>query len=193
MNKEKAKAIVIGGSAGSMPVIMQILEAIPHTFSIPVIIVIHRQRNVLSEMTKILAMAHPHKTIIEPDDKDAISNCCIYLAPQNYHLLIEKDETFSLDYSEPIQYSRPSIDVTFESAAEVFKKQMVAVLLSGANNDGTLGLQKVLMHGGKAIVQHPDSADFSVMPSSAIKNCRGVEVMKPAEIAAYLNSLNNSL
>jgi two-component system chemotaxis response regulator CheB len=190
-NPEALKAIVIGGSAGSIPVILQILNAIPSDFSIPIIIIIHRQRNVASEMTKVFAKAHADKKIIEPDDKDAISNCCIYLAPQNYHLLFERDGTFSLDYSEPVQYSRPSIDVTFESAAIAFEEQLIAILLSGANNDGTIGLQKVIMKGGVGIVQDPATADYSTMPVSAIENCRDVLVKKPEEIVAFLKELKN--
>jgi two-component system chemotaxis response regulator CheB len=194
MGKQAVKAIIIGGSAGSMPVIMQILETLPRAFLIPVIIIIHRQRNFNSEMTRILAAAHPYKNISEPDDKDPIKESHIYLAPQNYHLLIEKDESFSLDYSEPIQFSRPSIDVTMESAASVFKDRLVAVLLSGANTDGTAGLQKVVQNEGIGVVQDPSTAEFETMPRSAVANCKGVQVMKPESISAFLNRLiNNSL
>jgi two-component system, chemotaxis family, protein-glutamate methylesterase/glutaminase len=186
---ENCQAVVIGGSAGCVGVIMQMLKALPSTFHIPIIIIIHRQRNVVSEMAKILSVAHPSKKITEPEDKEPIKNSCIYLAPQNYHLLIERNHTFSLDYSELVQFSRPSIDVTFESAAQIYKSNLVAILLSGANNDGTAGLQKVIKCKGTAIVQSPDTADYKAMPENAIANCKGVHILQPAEISSFLTSL----
>jgi two-component system, chemotaxis family, protein-glutamate methylesterase/glutaminase len=188
---EDCKAVVIGGSAGSVSVIMQILRNLPQSFQIPIIIIIHRQRNVVSEMAKILSTAHQNKKITEPEDKEPIKDRGVYLAPQNYHLLIEQDNTFSLDYSEPIQFSRPSIDVTFDSAAEIYKSKLLAILLSGANNDGTAGLQKVIKCKGTAIVQSPDSAEYKAMPENAIVNCPGVHILQPVEISAFLNGLLN--
>lgn len=181
--------VLIGGSAGSLSGLMSILKCIREDFTIPVIIVIHRQRNVLSELTKILGSASRFKKIIEPDDKEAVGNGCIYVAPQNYHLLIEKDKTFSLDYSEPVQYSRPSIDVTFESVAQVYKNKVVAILLSGANTDGTEGLESIVENGGIAIAQDPATADYPAMPSSAIKSVIGIKVLNAGEIADFLNEL----
>jgi two-component system, chemotaxis family, protein-glutamate methylesterase/glutaminase len=188
---ENCKAIVIGGSAGCVGVIMQILKGLPPAYPIPIIIIIHRQRNVVSEMAKILSVAHPAKKITEPEDKEPIKDGCIYLAPQNYHLLIEANYTFSLDYSELVQFSRPSIDVTFESAAEIYKSSLVAILLSGANNDGTSGLQKVIKCKGTAIVQSPDTAEYKAMPENAIENCKGVHILQPAEISSFLTGLQN--
>src|SRR4051794_16873922 len=120
MTNANPEVVVIGGSAGSLPVLLQIIKAIPDSFVLPLIIVVHRQRNAFSELTKIVAESNKSKTITEPDDKEPIEKSCIYIAPQNYHLLIEKDRTFSLDYSEAVRYSRPSIDVTFETAAGVY-------------------------------------------------------------------------
>jgi two-component system, chemotaxis family, protein-glutamate methylesterase/glutaminase len=188
---ENCKAVVIGGSAGSVSVIMQILRSLPTDFHIPVIIIIHRQRNVVSEMAKILSAATPPKKITEPEDKEPVKNDGIYLAPQNYHLLIERNNTFSLDYSEAVQFSRPSIDVTFESAAKVYKSKLVAILLSGANNDGTAGLQKVIKCKGTAIVQSPDTADYTAMPQNAIAICKGVHILRPAEISSFLTGLQS--
>jgi two-component system, chemotaxis family, protein-glutamate methylesterase/glutaminase len=190
MNLKKAELIVIGGSAGSFPVLLHIVKMLPDNFTLPVVIVIHRQRNVLSEFTKILAEANTNKKIVEPDDKEPIERSCIYIAPQNYHLLIEKDYTFSLDYSEAVQFSRPSIDVTFESAAEIYKSSLLAILLSGANNDGTEGLKSVIKNGGMVIAQDPSTAGFPVMPRSAIENIVGVQVLDPLKISTLINSLN---
>jgi two-component system chemotaxis response regulator CheB len=187
----KEELVVIGGSAGSLPVLMQIINLFADDFVLPVVIVIHRQRNVLSEFTKILSNAFRNKKIREPDDKEPIEPSCIYIAPQNYHLLIEPNYTFSLDYSELIKFSRPSIDVTFENAALVYKDRLIAVLLSGANNDGTAGLKSVIQSGGKGIVQSPQTAEFAAMPVSAIASVPGVVVLSPNEIAGYLNNIES--
>jgi two-component system, chemotaxis family, protein-glutamate methylesterase/glutaminase len=191
LNKaDKAELIVVGGSAGSLSVLMQIIRSLPDDFVLPVIIVIHRQKNALSEFTKIVAEGNKNKRIIEPDDKEPIEKSFIYIAPQNYHLLIERDHTFSLDYSEAIKFSRPSIDVTFETAAAVYKKQLVAILLSGANNDGTAGLECVLANAGVAIVQDPSTAEFPEMPRSAIEKIDNVHILDPPGITAFINNLN---
>jgi len=183
------EVVVIGGSAGSLTVIMNILRSLEVYFTLPIIIVIHRQKNVISELTKILGLSSKFKKIIEPDDKELVSDCCIYIAPQNYHLLVEDDRSFSLDYSEAVQYSRPSIDVTFESVSKIYKNKCAAILLSGANNDGTEGLQSVVEAGGTAIVQNPDTADYPIMPQSALQAIEEVVSMKPQEISDYLNNL----
>jgi two-component system, chemotaxis family, protein-glutamate methylesterase/glutaminase len=190
MRKVKScKAVVIGGSAGSMPVLVQLIKSLPHTFPFAIIIIIHRQRNVVSEMAKILSAAHPNKKITEPEDKEPVKEGCIYLAPQNYHLLIELSHTFSLDYSEPVLFSRPSIDVTFESAAKVYRESLAAILTSGANNDGTKGLQEVLKNKGIAIVQSPETAEYPAMPRNAIENCKGVLILQPQQISEFLTGL----
>lgn len=186
MNDEKV--ILIGGSAGCLPVIITIIKELPKSFEIPLVLILHRQRNVVSELKKILKPFHA-KQIIEPDDKDPVSNCCIYLAPQNYHLLIEQDHTFSLDYSEVVRYSRPSIDVAFESAAIVYKAGATAIVLSGANNDGAAGLQAIIENNGTAIVQHPKSAEYATMPKAAIEQNECALVMTPAQISEYFKSL----
>ena len=186
---QSAKAIVIGGSAGSVPVLISIIDSLHVDFRIPVIIIIHRQRNVRSEMAEVLSKGKNKKKIIEPCDKEAIADGAIYLAPQNYHLLIEADKTFSLDYSESVHYSRPSIDVTFESAAVVFRDQLVGILLSGANNDGTIGVQEIVNYNGTAIIQDPVTAEYPAMPQHAIKQSKSVLVMNPAGIISFLNNL----
>ncbi|MDB5192998.1 MAG: chemotaxis protein CheB [Segetibacter sp.] len=183
------KMIVIGGSAGSVPVILEIMKAIPDKFPHTVVIVIHRQRNVSSEMATVLSIANERKPIVEPDDKEPIKTGCIYLAPQNYHLLIEDDHTFSLDYSEAIKYSRPSIDVSFESVARVFGENACAILLSGANSDGTEGLHSIIENKGTAIVQDPTSAAYPAMPMAAIAANKSSLVFKPIEIAKFVADL----
>lgn len=190
INSEKEQLVVMGGSAGSLPVLLRVIELLPDDFFLPIVIVVHRQRNVLSEFTKILTQAYKNKKIVEPDDKDPIEHSCIYVAPQNYHLLIERDYTFSLDYSEAVKFSRPSIDVTLESAAAVYKENLTVVLLSGANNDGTAGAKIVVQNEGAVIAQDPETAAFPIMPRSAISAIPGIVVLDPEEIADYLYNIN---
>jgi two-component system, chemotaxis family, protein-glutamate methylesterase/glutaminase len=160
--------IIIGGSAGSFSIIMELLPVLPQKFHTPIVIVLHRLRNVSSEMDQLFSKVSNAQIIQEPEDKEPILPGKIYLAPQNYHLLIEPDGVFSLDYSEPINYSRPSIDLTFQSAAAVYRNQCTGILLSGANKDGAEGIKQILNHGGNAIIQDPADAAYKAMPQAAI-------------------------
>nr|WP_315824569.1 chemotaxis protein CheB [Paraflavitalea speifideiaquila] len=113
----------------------------------------------------------------------------IYIAPTDYHLLLEKDRSFSLDVSEKVNYSRPSIDTTFESAAEVYGPSLLGILLSGANADGVEGMKRIKSLGGTCLVQDPETADVDYMPRKALQQVK-VDIILPAhEIADYINSL----
>ncbi len=179
--------ILIGGSAGSIPLIFDILSALPGRLKIPMIIVLHRHKNVVSEFVEILERHAKNICIIEPDDKQPLLPANIYLAPQNYHLLIEQDFTFSLDYSELVNYSRPSIDVTFESAAHVFGNGVTGILLSGANSDGSAGMKKILEYGGEAWVQEPLTAEYPTMPQRAIELNPMAQSMTPKNIVSLVS------
>jgi two-component system chemotaxis response regulator CheB len=179
--------IAIGGSAGSIPVLIDILEGIPDHFVLPVVIVLHRLKNVQSEMDKLLSVK---KSIIEPEDKSLIEPGHIYLAPQNYHLLVEEDHSFSLDYSELVNYSRPSIDIAFSSIAAVYQPKVLGVLLSGANKDGAAGLDSIISAGGTGIVQDPATAVYSAMPQAAIELNQAVQVKSPDEIIAFIGTIS---
>lgn len=185
--------VVIGGSAGSIPIVTELLQALPGNFPFSVIIVLHRLRNVPSSLDTILASKAQEITISEPDDKEEIRANHVYLAPQNFHLLIEADKLFSLDYSETVHHSRPSIDVTFESVASVYAGNAVAVLLSGANQDGADGLLAIVKQGGKAIVQDPATAEYPAMPKAAMDRIKQVDVLTPPEIASFLRKLTQYL
>jgi|688.fasta_scaffold289019_2 two-component system chemotaxis response regulator CheB len=169
MMNNSNKIIVIGGSAGSFPIIMNLLPALPAHFDVPIIIVLHRLRNVFSEMANLFSKVTNEHIIHEPEDKEPIQPGNIYLAPQNYHLLIEPDKVFSLDYSEQINFSRPSIDMSFISTANVYKENCMGVLLSGSNRDGANGLHHILKNGGTAVIQDPIDASYDTMPKEAIK------------------------
>ena len=165
---KRYQALVIGGSAGSLDGILQLLPALKSLTSLAVVLVLHR-RTGESLLTHLLSerLAWPVK---EAEEKEPIVAGTVYIAPADYHLLIEKDKTFSLDDSEKVHYSRPSIDVTFESAADVYGNTLLAVLLSGANADGTDGLRSVRAAGGYTIVQDPAEAVVAYMPQHAIDN-----------------------
>jgi two-component system chemotaxis response regulator CheB len=180
--------ILIGGSAGCLPVLTKILSALPASSNVAVVIVIHRMKNVPSEMDKLLSLHSGKRKVVEPDDKEPVLTTGIYLAPQNYHLLVEADKTFSLDYSEVVHYSRPSIDVTFESVANVYGPGVLAILLSGANSDGTKGIKKVIERNGAVIVQDPLTAEYSFMPQHAINEGLPILVLKPDAITEYLQT-----
>lgn len=181
--------VVIGGSAGSIPIICDLLQALPKPFGGTVILVVHRLKNTPSELHKLFLGDPVNYVVCEPNDKDPIRPGYVYLAPQNYHLLIETDETFSLDYSEPVHYSRPSIDVTFESVARVFTNRATAILLSGANRDGADGIGRILSFGGVGIIQDPTTADYPAMPLAAGEQNPRVLVLTPAQLKTYLQTI----
>jgi len=165
---KRYQLLVIGGSAGSLDGILQLLPAVKKLTSLAIVLVLHRRNG-----ESILAHLLSERTswpVKEVEEKEPIVAGTIYIAPADYHLLIEKDKTFSLDYSEKVHYSRPAIDVTFESAAEAYGESLVAVLLSGANADGTDGLRQVKAAGGYTIVQDPAEAVVAYMPQHAIEN-----------------------
>ncbi len=162
------KVVVIGGSAGSLEVILAMLPQLPPRPGAVFIIVLHRKNDKDSILENLLSQ-YARLPVKEVEDKDPLQLNHIYIAPPDYHLLIETEDSFSLDSSEKIHFSRPSIDVTFESVAETFRHRAIGVLLSGANADGSQGLLKIKRAGGTTIVQHPDTADMAFMPQQAIK------------------------
>jgi len=165
---EKIEAIVVGGSWGGIDAVIKILSALPPDFKPAMIIALHRPRNVKSSLESILEK-YTKIPLSEPCDKEEIKFNHIYLAPANYHLLVEKQRTFSLDLAAPVNYFRPSIDVLFESAAEAYGKLLAGILLSGANKDGGEGMQTIAENGGFTIVQDPSSAASGIMPEAALR------------------------
>lgn len=192
MNEKPFDIVVIGGSAGSMQVIADILQSLPSKIELPIVIVIHRMKNVESELDRLLAMETSIK-ILEPDDKQPVLANQVYLSPQNYHLLVEEDRTFSLDYSEQVNFSRPSIDVSFSSIASVYANKTIGILLSGANRDGAEGLKDIFEAGGMAIVQQPSTASYPAMPEAGKELVPECKSCSPEEIIKLLNqNISNS-
>lgn len=166
--KKKWEIIVIGGSAGSFSVVSKILEKVPQNVEIPIVLCLHRLKDKREGFKEALEIKS-NIPVKEPCDKDKIEKGIAYLAPSNYHLLIEDKETFALSTTELVQYSRPSIDVLFESAADVYRDSVLGVLLSGANRDGAWGMRIIKRKGGFTIVQDPKEANMPTMPAAALE------------------------
>jgi two-component system chemotaxis response regulator CheB len=184
----KYEIVVIGGSAGSLEVVLKMVGAFEEHTDTSFIIVLHRKNDATSVLEEILS-ARTAIPVKEVEDKDPILPGTIYLAPPDYHLLIENEKVFSLDTSEKVHYSRPSIDITFESVAQVYGPRAIGVLLSGANTDGAAGLAKIKQAGGHTIVQDPTSAEVSYMPQQAIKLKAYKQVLHADEIAGVINEI----
>jgi two-component system chemotaxis response regulator CheB len=180
------KCVVIGGSAGSLKVLMEFLPKLKPDLAFPLIIILHRKNDRRSSLENLLNNICP-LPVKEAEDKESLKDGIVYVAPPDYHLLLERDYSLSLDASEKVIWSRPSIDVTFLSAVEVYKDNLMGVLLSGANNDGSLGLIQIREHGGKIIVQDPAFADIPAMPNFALEAIRPDYLLKPADMAAVIN------
>lgn len=183
------KVVIIGGSAGSLQVLMNILPAIPKIESFALVIVLHRRSSddlILEELINIKTKI-PVKII---EDKTPVQPGFLYVAPSNYHLLFEKNHTLALDTSEKVNYSRPSIDVSFDAAAEVYGENLVGILLSGSNADGTEGLKAIQKAGGIIIVQNPASAEMPFMPANAISNTSPDYILNSQEILDFIISID---
>lgn len=183
--EEFRRAVVMGGSAGALDALSQILPKLPEDFPVPIFIVVH----VPPQKESLLAGVLQNKcrlTVREAEDKEPILPGTVYLAPPDYHLLIEEGGYLSLSADEAVLFSRPSIDVLFESAADVYGPGLIGIILSGANNDGALGLKAIAEEGGQALVQRPQDAFAKMMPEEALKQCGVALAMSPAEIVEFL-------
>lgn len=180
--------IIIGGSSGSLDALLTILPMLKQDFCIPLVIVLHRSLHADNSLADLLASRTTLK-VKEADEKDMMERGWLYIAPPDYHLLIEDDGSMSLDCSEKIHYSRPSIDVSFISAAAAYKNRLIGILLSGANADGATGLKTIYQCGGKTIVQNPRDAIVGYMPEQAIDICDRHLIINAADIAAMLNNM----
>lgn len=183
------KVLIIGGSAGSLDVLLKILPFLEvPTFAI--VIVLHRKHTDDNTLEELIA-AKTKIPVKEVEDKVALESGYIYIAPSDYHLLFEKNDLLSLDTSEKINYSRPSIDVAFESAADIYGKSLVGILLSGANADGTDGLIAIKKSGGTIIVQKPETADMPFMPNNALMNTVPDYILDVSELLQLIARINS--
>lgn len=181
----KYEAIVIGGSAGGLTALAAILPILPEDYPLPIIVALHlhplQDRYYLEHFDSMCAL-----NVQEADEKGSIQAGQIYFAPPNYHLLVENDKIFSLSIDARVNYSRPSIDVLFESAAETFRTRLIGVILTGANHDGAEGLRQVKEKGGLAIVQDPQTAESTYMPKAALEATTVDHVLPLSKIGEFL-------
>ncbi|MBL7717222.1 MAG: chemotaxis protein CheB [Flavipsychrobacter sp.] len=188
MEKDKVELVAIGGSAGSLEALLEILPALKPDFPVPLVLVLHRKSTTDTILTNLLQSRSSFR-VREIEEKEPLRPGTLHIVPPDYHVLIEEDRTFSLDDSEKVNYSRPSIDVVFQSAAKVYQSGLVCVLLSGANADGTEGFRQVQELGGTTIAQSPESAEVGYMPGQAIAANTAGKIMNNKEIIAYLNAI----
>lgn len=180
-----AQAIVIGVSAGAVETLTTVLTPLPANYPLPIIIVVHIPAHKESVLASLFG-AKCQMRVREAEDKEMLEPGTIYFAPPGYHLLIEQDKSLSLSNEEEILFSRPSIDVLFESAADAYGDGLIGIVLTGANEDGAKGLQEIVVAKGRAVVQDPESAVAAAMPQAALKLCPDALVIKPAEISLYI-------
>ena len=176
--------IVVGASAGGLKALETVLGALPRGFPVPIVAVQHRARDSSDTYAEVLGKGSA-LPVREIEDDDRLRAPGVYLAPPDYHVLIEPGR-MALSVDEAVSYSRPSIDVLFESAADAYGSHVCAVLLTGANADGAKGLVRVKQAGGYAIVQDPHTAESPVMPASGIASAPVDMVLPLTEIAAAL-------
>jgi len=166
MEKSELTLLLIGGSAGALSVVLNIAQHLRADMNMATLIVLHRKPSEDNVLQEVLA-SKTGLEVKEAEGNDHLRPGVIYLAPADYHVLMERDGSLTLDDSEKVNFCRPSIDVSFESAAEIYGKSLICVLLSGANADGVAGLVKAKEKGAKIVIQDPESAEFNYMPAHA--------------------------
>ncbi|WP_245294953.1 chemotaxis protein CheB [Pararhizobium antarcticum] len=179
--------MIIGASAGALEALSSILPALPAGYPLPIFVIVHlppNKRSVLAEIFNIKCRLRA----IEAEDKEPVEPGVIYFAPPNYHLLLEGRSNIALSGEEAVLFSRPSIDVAFESASEAWGDRLTGIVLTGANHDGARGLQAIGRSGGTMIVQDPASAYAQAMPEAAMLASPNAHVFTLPEISSYLLS-----
>jgi two-component system chemotaxis response regulator CheB len=181
------KIIVVGTSTGGLAAMQVLLPGLPEDFSSPLVVVQHRSKEPGSRLCDFLQRSS-RLPVGEPEDKEPIRPGRVYLAPRDYHLLIETG-SFALSTEAPVYFARPSIDVLFDSAADAYGEEVVGVVLTGANGDGARGLKRIKAAGGFALVQEPSTAQARAMPEAAIAATDVDRILPLNEMASFLNRL----
>jgi two-component system, chemotaxis family, protein-glutamate methylesterase/glutaminase len=179
--------VAIGTSWGGLAALTLLLGALPADFSVPIVVVQHRGKDSEKLLGRLLQDASDLK-VCEVEDKDALCPGTVHLAPPDYHVLVESGY-FSLTIDAPVRFSRPSIDVTFMSAADTYRNDVIGVVLTGANEDGSRGLAHIVKRGGVGLIQDPKTAEVPVMPNAAIKAVPTAEVVPLDKLAPRLMKL----
>jgi two-component system chemotaxis response regulator CheB len=179
--------VVVGTSWGGLAALRTLVAGLPKEFMMAVTLVQHRHKD-SDHLLRVLLQERSSLEVCEVEDKMPIEHGRIYVAPPDYHTLVEPGH-FSLSTEAPVRYSRPSIDVTFTSAADSYAHRTVGIVLTGANADGSEGLSRISERGGMAIVQDPATAESRVMPEAATRRVPRAKVMPLVEIVAFVASL----
>ncbi|MGF1908165.1 chemotaxis protein CheB [Vibrio kasasachensis] len=182
------RAVVIGASAGGLLAMEEILKNLSPSFCLPILLVQHISPNVESYLATHLG-SRSYLSVKEGEDKEPIRRGTLYIAPPNYHMMVEVDGSIALSIDAPVNYSRPSIDVLFETAADYFGKELVGVVLTGANSDGAKGLQRIKQRGGIAVVQSVETAEAQAMPQAAIDAVDVDHIIPLEKIGEFLNNI----
>lgn len=184
----KYKAVIIGGSAGSFQVVTKILSSLSDKFPIPVLLCLHRLKHVRSGFVEALSLKS-NIPIEEPNDKDQLKPGRAYLAPANYHMYVELANRIALSTEASVNHSRPAIDLSFITASNAYRDNLIGIILSGANRDGAQGLKSVADRGGLTIVQDPAECEVKTMTESAIQLTKVDHVFKTEEIIRFLSKI----
>lgn len=189
--RHAVEAVVIGASAGGVHALLTLLSGLPAHFSLPIIAVLHLPKERDSRLADVFQQ-RLGMTVREAADKETIASSTLYFAGSGYHLSIETDRTFSLSCEEPVNYSRPSIDVLMESAADAYGAGLAGVLLTGANFDGAAGLARIKQRGGLTAVQDPAEAQVATMPQAAIRKLKPNLILTLDRIRQLLIQLDHN-
>ncbi len=177
------RLILVGASAGGFDALQQLLPAFPAVAGLAVVVVLHLHPQSLLGPAEFFSWLRGLKCR-EAQDKEAILDKTVYFAPPAYHLLIERNRTFSLSVDDPVQWARPSIDVLFESAAQAYGQNCVAIILTGANQDGAYGCARLAERGATVYVQDPEEAAVSSMPRAALARCPQAKSLSLCEMGS---------
>lgn len=188
MSAGPIRAVAIGASAGAVHALLKVLPSLPADYPVPVLVVVHVPPDRANSLVALFDQNCP-LIVKEAEDKENAVAGCIYFAPSDYHLLVEEDGTLALSVDEPVNHSRPAIDVLLETAADAFGPALVGIVMTGANDDGAAGLRAVAAAGGVAIVEDPASAATPAMPAAALAACPGALVRDLDGISDYLIGL----
>jgi len=185
------RAVVIAASAGGLNALREVLGGLPPAYPLPILVVQHLGPSAGSDFADLLNELCPPQ-VKEAEEGELARPGVVYVAPANYHLLVEKDGRLALSTDPAVNYARPSADVLFESAADAFKAGLIGIVLTGANNDGSAGLKRVKEQGGFTVVQDPNEAEFDAMPCSALEAAAPDRVLPLGRIAAFLREVSDS-
>jgi two-component system chemotaxis response regulator CheB len=180
--------VVVGSSWGGLQAVSRLLSDLPPDFEPPVAIAQHRHPDSQPGTLQQLLQREIDRPVVEAEDKLGIEPGRVYVAPPDYHLLVERGR-FALSVDDRVRYARPSIDVLFESAADVYRERLIGIILTGANDDGARGLGRIKEVGGVALIQDPSSATKRAMPEAAIAATTADAILPLAEIGAYIHRL----